>query len=245
MKKLATFLVWAVLATVNVCAAETVRMSIGDWEPYTSPTNPKGKLLEKVVTEAFKLEGVDVKYEYLPWKRSYTNVEDGESDGTFPWNKSVDRDNAFYLPKMSLIKDDSVYFHLKSKPFDWNTMDDLKKYSVGVTVGYKEEKIYQDKGISASSVPSEDMNFKKMLAGRIDVYQTSKVVGYSFINKLFTPEEAKLFTTHPKPVEVAEYFILFSKKAPNGKAMADKFDAGMKKLKDSGAYKKILAEYGV
>ncbi|MDZ4116123.1 MAG: transporter substrate-binding domain-containing protein [Xanthomonadaceae bacterium] len=114
-----------------------------------------------------------------------------------------------------------------------------------MTVGYKEEKIYKDKGIAADAVPLEDTNFKKMLAGRIDVYQTSKVVGYSTIAKLFTPEEAKLFTNHPTPVKQAEYFILFSKKTPNGKALADKFDTGMKKLKDSGAYKKILAEYGV
>lgn len=225
--------------------AETVRLAIGDWDPYTSPTNPKGKLLEKVVTEAFKLEGVDVKYDYFPWKRSYSNVEAGEYDGTFPWNRNAERESLFHIHKTSLIKDDSVYFHLKSKPFDWKSLEDLKQYKVGVTIGYKEEKIYKDNGIKADPVPTEEFNFKKMLSGRIDVYMTSKVVGYSTINKLFTPQEASLFTNHPTPVEQGEFYILFSKKTTNGKVLADKFDAGMKKLKDSGAYKKILAEYGV
>jgi polar amino acid transport system substrate-binding protein len=245
MKKIALVLALLGAMVVNAHAEETVKLAIGDWEPYTSSTNPKGKLLEVVVTEAFKLEGVVVKYEYFPWKRSITNVENGDFDGTFPWNKTPERVSSFHIPQQSLLKDDAVYFHLKSKAFDWKTIDDLKNYSVGVTVGYKEEKIYKDKGIKADAVPSEDTNFKKMLAGRIDVYQTSKVVGYSMINKMFTPDEAKLFTNHATPVEQAEYFILFSKKTPNGKALADKFDSGLKKLKDSGAYKKILADYGV
>ena len=245
MKKTLLFLILSCLLSGSSVWAEAVKLAIGDWEPYTSATNPKGKLLEKVVTEAFKLEGVEVKYEYFPWKRSIINAETGESDGTFPWNKTTEREGLFHIHKTSLLKDDSVYFHLKSTPFDWKSMNDIKKYKVGVTIGYKDEKIYKDKGINADPVPSEEMNFKKMLAGRIDVYMTSKVVGYSTIHKLFTPEEAKLFTNHPTPVEQGEFYILFSKKTTNGKALADKFDEGMKKLKDSGAYKKILAEYGV
>ena len=140
------------------------------------------------------------------------------------------------------MTDDNVFFHLKSKAFDWKSIEDLKKYKVGVTLGYKQEKIYKDKGITAELVPSEEMNFKKMVAGRIDVYETSKEVGYATIAKTLTPDEAKLFTHHPKPIEQNDYFILFSKKTPNGKAMADKFDAGLKKLKASGAYAKIFAK---
>ena len=243
MKSLFLALLVSASTFFNLCAAETVKLAIGDWEPYTSATNPKGKLLEKVVTEAFKLEGVDVVYEYFPWKRSFANVENGDSDGTFPWNRTPERESLFYIPKTSLIKDEAVFFHLKSKPFDWKELEDLKKYSVGVTVGNKEEKLFQELGIKAEAVPTEAMNFKKILAGRIDVYQTSKVVGYATIRSLFTPQEAQLFTNHPKPAKEAEYFLLFSKKTANGKALADRFDAGMKKLKDSGAYKKILAEY--
>jgi polar amino acid transport system substrate-binding protein len=227
----------------NSFAHEAVRMATGDWEPYTSATNAKGKLLEKVVTEAFKLEGVDVKYEYFPWKRSYILAEEGRFDGTFPWAKTVEHVRDFYIHKISLMKDEGVYFHLKNKAFDWNTIEDLNKYSVGVTLGYKEEDVYKEKGIKAQVVPFEYLNFKKMLAGRIDVYQTSKIVGYLTINKLFTPEEAKLFTNHPKPAVENEFYILFSKKTPHGQALALIFDSGLKKLKESGEYDKIIAEY--
>ncbi|MBF0228731.1 MAG: transporter substrate-binding domain-containing protein [Desulfamplus sp.] len=243
MKRLALLLALVVMTSSSVFANQTVKLAIGDWAPYTSETDVKGKLLEEVVTEAFKLEGIDVKYDYFPWKRSYIYVEQGKSDGTFPWNKTTEREKEFYIHKISLIKDDGVYFHLKSKPFDWNTIEDLKKYKVGVTLGYKQEAMYKEKGIVADTVPNEEQNFKKMLAGRIDVYQTSNVVGYSAIKKLFSSTDAAKFTNHPKAVETDEYYILFSKKIPNGKELADKFDSGLKKLKESGGYYKIIAKY--
>jgi len=221
-------------------ANETVRFAIGEWAPYTSSTDPKGRILEIIVTEAFKLEGIDVKYKYFPWKRSYLLVESGVFDGTFPWAMTEKHMKNFHMNKISLIKDDGVFFHLKSLPFDWVTIEDLKKYSVGVTIGYKEEQIYKENGIIAESVPTEDLNFKKILAGRIDVYQTSKIVGYEIIKKLFTVEEANQFTNHPRPAVINEFNILFSKKTSNGQRLADIFDAGLQKLKESGAYDSII-----
>ncbi|MBU3915134.1 transporter substrate-binding domain-containing protein [bacterium] len=243
MKKILSLLVFVTFLVSTAMAGETVKFAIGDWAPYTSKTDMKGKLLEDVVTAAFKLEGIDVQYLYFPWKRSITSTEDGKYDGTFPWNKTEEREKAFYLPKSYLIKDEGVYFHLKTTQFDWNTIQDLKKYRVGVTIGYKQEKTYKDLGIKADSVPHEQLNFKKMLKGRIDVYQTSKTVGYSTINSIFGPEEAGMFTNHPKTVEESEYYILFSRKTSNGKYFSDKFDSGMRKLKASGEYGKILAKY--
>lgn len=242
MKKALLALISAALLGSTAMAADVVNLAIGEWAPFTSEKDPKGKLLEKVVTEAFKLEGVEVKYSYFPWKRSYNNVEDGTADGTFPWIKTPEREAAFITPKTPVLVDDAVYFHLKSKPFDWKTLDDLKKYKVGVTLGYKNEKIYPEKGIAAEVVNTEELNFKKIAAGRIDVYETSKAVGYATINKFLTPDEAKLITNHPKPVEQSEYFVFFSKKTPNGKAMSDKFESGLKKLKASGTYDKLMAQ---
>lgn len=224
----------------SVFANDTVHFAIGEWAPYTSSTDARERLLEDIVKESFKMEGVNVEYKYFPWKRSYSLVENGDFDGTFPWAMTEEHKNNFHMNKVPLITDDGVYFHLKSVQFDWDTLEDLKKYSVGVTFGYKEEKIYKENGIKAQAVPTEELNFKKILARRIDVYQTSKTVGYSTINKIFTVEDADKFTHHNKPAVKNEFYILFSKKIPNGRELADKFDSGLKKLKESGAYDIIM-----
>ncbi|MBV8658547.1 MAG: ABC transporter substrate-binding protein [Burkholderiales bacterium] len=223
-------------------ADDVVRLAIGDWEPYTSQSNAKGKLLEKVVTEAFKAEGLSVQYSYFPWKRSYELTASGQYDGTFPWTRTPEREQRFVLNKLPLMREEGVFFHLKSKAFDWNTLDDLKKYKVGVTIGYLDEGVYRQLGIPADPVASEELNFQKMLVGRIDVYQTSKTVGYTLINKMFSHDDAQRFTHHPKPAQVNDYFVLFSKASPNASRHADRFDAGLKKIKASGLYDKIMAE---
>jgi len=231
------------LTSFYAFSKETVRLAIGEWAPYTSEKNVKGKFLEHVVTEAFKLEGIDVIYKYFPWKRSYIQVQNGEFDGTFPWNKTKERKGEFYIHKLSLYKDEAVYYHLKNNAFNWNTIDDLKQYNVGVTIGYKHEKLYKEKGITVEPVASEELNFKKILVGRIDVYRTSKIVGYETINRLFSFEDAARFTHHPTVIEEDDYFILFSKNTPNGKHFALRFDSGLKQLKASGAYDKIIGVY--
>lgn len=243
MKKISFLLVFSILVSTNIFAKDVVKFAIGEWSPYTSEKNKSGKLVEIIVKEAFKLEGIDVEYSYYPWARSLKNTEIGEADGSFPWNKTAEREKKFYIPKEILIKDEGVFFHLKNKKFDWNSLEDLKKYKVGVTIGYKNEYIYKEKGIDAEAVPNEESNFKKILAGRIDVYQTSKVVGYYTINNLFKPTDVNLFTNHPKVFEISEYYILFSKKTANGKMFSEKFDSGLKKLKSSGKYDEIINNF--
>ena len=233
----------AAMFSSNLLANRTIDMAIGDWAPYTSETDQKGKLLEKIVTEAFKLEGINVHYDYFPWARSYGYVISGKYAGTFPWNKTQEREKEFVIHKMPLIKDEGVFFHLKSKTFDWKTIDDIKKYKAGVTVGYKQETTYKENGIVADVAPTEIANFQKLLLGRIDIFETSKIVGYDTIKKQFTPDEAKLFTHHPKAIEENAYYILFSRKSKDGKDLADKFDSGLNKLMKSGAYKKFVSEY--
>ena len=142
-------------------------------------------------------------------EKSVGECRTGGGDSSFPWNKTEEREAAFYISKQTIITDEGVYFHLRATPFDWNNLHDPKKYRVGVTLGYKQEKTYAESGIVADAAPLEELDFKKMLIGRIDVFQTSKRVGYLTISKLFNREDAARFTNHPMSVEIDEYFILF------------------------------------
>ena len=236
----------AILATFYcsmILANETIKMAVGEYPPYTSRIEKNGDFLEKIVTEAFKLESVDVEYSHFPWKRSYSIVKNGGYDGTFPWSKTSAREEEFYIHKVPLLVDDLVHFHLKSTPFDWESIDDLKDYKLGVILGTTHQKIYQEKGIKAYPVATDLLVFKMLLAGRIDVYRTVKGVGHYLINNKFSPEKAFLFTHHPRVINRTAHYILFSKNTPDGKALSDKFDSGLSKLIESGAYDKIASEY--
>ncbi len=221
-------------------SAEVVQVDIGDWEPYTSSKDPNGRIAETIATEAFKLVGYEVKINYYPWKRSYENVMKGRSDVTYPWFSTEERASEVIVSKEPLLAEKEVFFYLKDTAFDWNTFEDLKKYKIGGTVGYSHVSRLEKHGIKLITVGKEDVNFKKIMSGRLDAYPASLIPGQVAIKKLFTPEEAEKFTYHKKPTFEDSMYALFSKNKPNGQALSDKFDEGLKQLKKSGRYDEIL-----
>ncbi|WP_320822016.1 substrate-binding periplasmic protein [Reinekea sp.] len=238
-----TLLFGTLFITSNRLHAETYKMASGDWAPFTHSSERKSQLFEHLVSAAFALENVTVSYEYFPWKRCLYNVEHGQFHATFPWFKTTAREEIFNFTATPLYVDNTVFFHLAETPFDWTVIEDLKKYQVGVTTGFERVDSYKALGIPAQEVPEEYLNFEKLLAGRIDVYETSEAVGYAILNDRFSDEDAARFTHHPKAREKSEYYMMFSKSAQNAQsAMAD-FERGIQKLQASGRYDEIVNQF--
>jgi len=243
MKKLFIATMLVITATFSLLANEVINLSTGEWAPYTSQEDLKGQVAQTIVTEALKLENIDVVYKYYPWKRAYKIALDVDVDGTIPWFKTPERETEFYYSKQTIIRTKTVFFHLKNLDFDWKNYDDLKKYNIGGTLGFKAAKLLKDKGLKVELVATEEQNFRKLLTGKIDLTTASFLVGYNIINKTFDAGKAIVFTNHPKQVypETGAY-LLVSKKHPRGQELIDKFDRGLKKLILSGRYVKIIKE---
>ncbi len=82
-----------------------------------------------------------------------------------------------------------------------------------------------------------------MIRQRIDITASSIVVGVQLINKIFSKEERSLFTYHPKALFDSKMYMFISKNIPNAQKFADSFDQGLRKLKKSGRYERIIAEF--
>lgn len=241
MKKLLVVIGVLLLSTSSI--AETLRLDIGEWLPYTSEKESRTHLAEVIVIEAFKTTGIEVEFRYYPWKRSYENVKKGKSAGTFPWYPNEERQNDFYIHKEPLLVANEVFFHLKSTDFSWENYEDLKPYKLGGTIGYAEVEIYKKHGLNGDIVPKEELNFRKLLGKRIDATPSNIFVGYNTIHRLFPPEKAALFTNHPKPFKTGNLYMLFSKKIPNMEKVVDQFDKGLKQLKVSGQYDTLIGRF--
>lgn len=224
---------------------EKITLAIGDWEPYTSNRDKSGKIAEIIVYEAYKLENIDVKFVYYPWIRSYDYVKDGKHPGSFPWFRTEERLNDFIINKEPIIIEKTVFFHLKILDFDWENYSDLKKYRIGGTIGYAQSQMLEDQGLKIEYVAIEDLNYKKILAGRLDLYANSIYAGIFQIKYLFDEKEASLFTYHKRIITEQPMFMLFSKNNPNSKIYSKKLDSGLIKLKESGRYKEILSKLDI
>ncbi|MBU3915425.1 hypothetical protein KKA14_07805 [bacterium] len=243
MKKM--FFLIAILFLSSTAPAETkIHITNGEWEPYMGTYSPHYGLSSHVVSEAFKLEGIKIEWGFFPWKRSFKMAKVGKKwDASCCWWPLEEYHQDFIISK-PINKSVVVFFHLKSFKFDWKSMDDLKELNIGGTLEYGYGKEFMnamnEKKIYVEWVPRDEQNYGKLLFGRTHIFPNDPIVGYSQLRNNFTPEEATLFTHHPKELMSTSLNLLISKQCKNGKWFSEKFDSGFKKLKESGRFDQMI-----
>lgn len=226
-------------------AEETIRITSGEWPPYLSQDLKYDGFVSRIIVEAFKAEKVTVEFGFFPWSRSFHLAKEGEWDGSSYWFRQSEREKYFYYSD-PVVDVQYVFFHLKDYSFDWNTIEDLKRIRIGATLGnnYGEDfqKAEKLRKIMVSRVPKEELNFRKLLSGRIKVFPLDLDVGYSMIQKNFPPDKIKLFTHHPKVLRKDPGYLILSKKVLKNKRMLKLFNQGLKRLRESGKIDQYLME---
>ncbi|MCJ7433476.1 MAG: transporter substrate-binding domain-containing protein [Anaerolineales bacterium] len=224
----------------------SIRLTSGEWPPFTSENLPHFGLASRIVTEAFALKGITVEYGYFPWARSLKLAQDGEWDGSLVWHKSPEREQDFYFSDPAVVTGQNVFFHLKSYDFDWKEMKDLAGLNIGATIDYDygEAFMQAEKAgeINVDRVPTDEQNFKKMLLGRIDIFPLDLDVGLAMLHQNFSAEEIAQITYHSQPIESYPYSLILSKKVPRNAELIVLFNAGLKELIDSGKMQLFIDE---
>lgn len=237
-------LVWSF--AFNAFAEETVNIATGEWTPFLSKNLEHGGPLNHIITKAFALGDVKVKYQYYPWKRAMKTARGGKkAEATAVWGYSDERAKDFeYSEPVGVQR--YVFFHLKTYNFDWKSYDDLKGIRIGATLGYSYGDDFQnyekENKIDVKRVPTDEQNVVKLLKGRIQLFPNELIVGYDYIRKTYTPEQAKLFTHHPKDVVANNVHLLFSKKSDRTPKLLEVFNKGLKQLRESGEIDQILKD---
>lgn len=226
-------------------AEKVIRLTSGEWSPYTSPEMDGYGVLSRIVTEAFSLEGVTAEYGFFPWKRSLEYAKSGEWDGSIGWSPQKDREAFFYYSE-PVIESKDVFFHLKERPIQWTELSDLSRVKIGGGLGYYYgeafKKAEEDGVIIVHRSTDDVLSLKKLLGGRIDTTVINLHVGYFLLNKNFESGDIARVTHHPKLLNSTTIHILLSKNVAGNAVMLEKFNRGLKKLKESGGYDEIMKD---
>lgn len=212
-----------------------IQLTAGVWEPFTGEHLPSSGIGADIVKQAFAIEGIEVEYFFRPWKRAYLEAQNGIHDGSIFWRMTPERKQYFYFSD-PVITDEVVFFHLKSEPFDWRKLDDLKNshIQVGLIIGFHYEDNFdaavKEKQITVQRVATQEQNLQKLFLQRINITPIPKVSGYATINKIFTKEQAALFTHHPLPLAKNAYHLILSKKKAKNQHIMQLFNKGLKRL---------------
>lgn len=247
MSKLKLFLLLLLFFFISatLICQKTIRLSNGEWPPYTSKNLKHYGVFSHIVTEAFAIEGIKVIYDFYPWSRSYILAKHGDFEGSLTWAPTEERIKDFYFTD-PVTYNKKVFFHLKTFPFEWESIDDLKKLYIGATAKYTYgddfDTAAKNNSINVQYVPRDIQNIHKLISGRIDIFPMEIEVGYSLIHTEFPPETAALITNHPKPVMQTPICVVISRKidANYAQELIKLFNRGLKKLKNSGKYEQYI-----
>jgi polar amino acid transport system substrate-binding protein len=199
----------------SASAEEIISIATLEYHPWTGKNLKFNGFVNHVITEAFRRKGYSVKFTYLPFKRGVIETKNGQYSALSYVYWSKNRGKEFYLSE-PISEEKIVFFHLKSNPIkDWKTLDDLKNYKFGATRGYTYTKEFwqaiESKRLKADLADSDMQNFKKLLAGRIDIFPSGLVNGFSLLQKEFDPDKSQLLTYHLKPLSNTTGHLAFTR----------------------------------
>ncbi|MET3132369.1 polar amino acid transport system substrate-binding protein [Oxalobacteraceae bacterium GrIS 1.11] len=226
------------MAPALAWANENITLTSGEWLPYLSPQSRQYGVISHIVSTAFAREGITVHYVFLPWSRAYVEADKDGSNGSIIWSKDAERARDFYFSD-TVFEGQTVFFHLKSLAFDWTDFDSLSNLKVGGTLGYKYE-FEKNPKIHLDHAVSDEVNFRKLLAGRFQIFAADLNVGNTILKERFSAQERERVTHHPRPYNLTRYYLILARNNQHNAYFLERFNRGLKRMRDDGTYAKYI-----
>ena len=226
-------------------AKTTVHISTGEFSPWADENARHGGFVNRVIREAFRREGLQVKFSYWPWKRALVAARNGKVDATSFWYSSEEKARDFYYSN-PISAHRELFFYLKKRNLPpWKTLSDLSGFDIGATRGYTYTDEFWRMGkqgeLTIYEANSDELNFKKLLAGRVDLFPAGEVVGWRVLENLDKNAREKVAVLE-KPLAEQHGHLLFPRESPASKALLVRFNKGLKSLRQDGTYQQYYQE---
>ena len=113
---------------------EKLRIVTEPWAPYVYEENGKNLGLDYETTAiVFKRLGIEVEWQFLPWKRCLSMLETGQADGALDIFHSDERDATLLYPSEPLSDVEFVMFYANDRPHPFTRLDELKGLTIGTS----------------------------------------------------------------------------------------------------------------
>ena len=245
-KKWLALIAIPLLLSTAALAEEKIRIVTGEWDPYTSEHLPGNGFFAEIVTAVFKEMGMDVSYEFHPWKRCESLLINGDAFAAMPYVATEER-RRFHDFSDVVAVSTGRFFYLKSripKDLSWEKYADLKPYKIGGVLGYWYEKEFNEAGLTVDYVPTKEANMRKLQIGRVDLVPMDELVGWRLLNQHF-PNQLSDFETLKKPTNISELYLMVSRAYPESETIRNRFNASLKSIREKGGYARILKKYNI
>jgi len=221
---------------------EKLRIVTEPWAPYVYDDKGSMRGLDYEATViVFQRLGVEVEWQFLPWKRCLAMLDQGHADGALDIFHSHERDALLLYPSEPLSAVEFVLFYANDRPHPAQTLEDLRGLTVGTSPGYLYGEAFSESSLfDREPAPSHEANFGKLSLGRIDLVITDRRVGQHVIKAMGL--EGKV-SQAPLVVSRQPQFLAVRRGAGMD-LLVQRFAAELKRFKQEPAYAALSAKYG-
>ncbi len=184
--------------------------------------------------ELAKRAHVTLSVEVVPAKRAVDNFERGDADALLP-ALSVLLSKPYVPSDPIYVKRDFVF--TKSPRPLLTTVETLAGKWIGVTLGYPyAHEITTNTTFSLENAATDEMNFSKLNAGRIDAFIVEEKTG---LGALHAAGLSGISYDPAVPVSQQDVFVAFHD-SPDGHSLAEQFSAALASLKADGTFAQLM-----
>lgn len=215
--------------------------------PPLEMLDEKGKVTGvavEIVTEIFGKLGHTVEISLLPWARALALTMEGKADAIFTIYRLPERESFLdYSVEEIIPQPVSLYVRTNTQTKYQGDIKAIVGSKVGTLNSISYGKIFDGikSQLKIERVDTMELNFKMLMAGRIDYVVSNSYSAASTLAKLGL--EKDIIELEP-PVEITPSYIAFSKKKALT-ALRDRFDTELRLFKKGPRYAKILSKYRV
>lgn len=236
---------------INFChishAREPLVFVTSAYEPYVIEEGSVIKgIFPDIVKAVFHELNIKTEFRIQPWKRGETTVRIGEAFATFPYLTSDHRAENFNFSDPVIYFFPKFYYKKEKFPngFSWVNLTDFQQYTIGGVQGYWYKKSFQKASLNVHYVTTDIQNLHKLMTERIDFTLLPELVGKILIQKVY-PDQSSAFAFAKKPESTDTFHLMVSKKYPYAKELTEKFNKGLRIIKQNGIYQNIFKKYKV
>lgn len=198
LKTLACTAVATCIASASL-AGTALTLVTEEYPPYNFTENGEivGSAVD-LVREAMDNAAVPYTLEVLPWARAYASAQKQPDTCVFTTNMTAKRKPLFKWIS-PLLANQMILVARADNPVSISSLEEAKSYTIGTYTDDVAETFMKDAGMTIVSTPKEELNIKKLKAGRIDLWVTFR----SRLAGLNDPELVEVFMVQETTAGIA------------------------------------------
>lgn len=238
--KTASFFICLSWFIANLSYAQTpLKLGAEDsWAPY-SDKHGQG-ISTNIINAAFNKVGVTTDIQVRAYARVLQDVKAGTLDAGFNVTRQQNTEQDFIFGTEPIFKANAYWYFSNTNTHPFTSLRAMPDgYRVGGIIDYEYGDAYEQERhrFREVRVPRQAQLIKMLQQGRIDAAVMFEEEAKQALKDINLPPETlkKGMLNH-----TSDIYLAFTRKNPLSQERAKKFDAGIKKLKETGEYEQLL-----